>query len=78
LRQDRVPRCCRRGESPRFRDEPLFRDYLRTHRDAADEYGELKRRLAKEFEQDREGYTAAKAEFIRGTVHRALHHLGAD
>jgi GrpB-like predicted nucleotidyltransferase (UPF0157 family) len=57
--------------SPRFRDELAFRDYLRTHSDVAEEYGALKRRLAKEFEHDREAYTDAKAEFISATVRRA-------
>jgi GrpB-like predicted nucleotidyltransferase (UPF0157 family) len=58
------------ADSPRFRDELAFRDYLRTHRDVAKEYGALKRRLAKEFEHDREAYTDSKAEFIRATVQR--------
>jgi GrpB-like predicted nucleotidyltransferase (UPF0157 family) len=60
--------------SPRFRDELAFRDYLRTHRDVAEEYGALKRRLAKELEYDREAYTDAKSEFIRATVQRAADH----
>jgi GrpB-like predicted nucleotidyltransferase (UPF0157 family) len=59
--------------SSRFRDELAFRDYLRNHRDTAQEYGALKRRLAKDLEHDREAYTQAKAEFIRATVRRALH-----
>jgi len=58
--------------SSRFRDELVFRDYLRTHRDVAEEYGALKRRLAKEFEHDREAYTDAKTEFISATVQRAV------
>ena len=41
-----------------------FRDYLRLHADAAREYAELKRRLAKEFSNDREAYTRGKDEFI--------------
>ncbi len=60
------------ADSPRFRDELAFRDYLRAHRDVAEEYGALKRRLAKELEHDREAYTDAKSEFIRATVQRAL------
>ncbi len=63
------------ADSPRFRDELAFRDYLRAHRDVAEEYGTLKRRLAKELEHDREAYTDAKAEFILATVHRAAAHL---
>jgi GrpB-like predicted nucleotidyltransferase (UPF0157 family) len=57
--------------SQRFRDELAFRDYLRVHRDVAEEYGALKRRLAEEFTYDREAYTEAKGEFIRAVVGRA-------
>jgi GrpB-like predicted nucleotidyltransferase (UPF0157 family) len=57
--------------SPRFREELAFRDYLRTHPDAARSYGALKRRLARQYEHDREGYTAAKSGFIREVIDRA-------
>jgi GrpB-like predicted nucleotidyltransferase (UPF0157 family) len=59
------------ADGKRFRDELAFRDYLRAHGDVAEEYGELKRRLAEEFRHDREAYTEAKGEFIRGVVDRA-------
>jgi GrpB-like predicted nucleotidyltransferase (UPF0157 family) len=58
--------------SPRFRDELAFRDYLRAHKDVAEEYEALKRRLAEEFRNDREAYTEAKTEFIRAAVGRAV------
>lgn len=64
--------------SRRFRDELAFRDYLRAHAGAAAEYGALKRRLAGEFEHDREGYTEAKGEFIRAIVQRAIDEPGRD
>jgi GrpB-like predicted nucleotidyltransferase (UPF0157 family) len=57
--------------SRRYVDELAFRDYLRGHRDVADEYAALKRDLAREFAEDREAYTAAKADFIRATVEHA-------
>jgi GrpB-like predicted nucleotidyltransferase (UPF0157 family) len=57
-------------DSARFRDELAFRDHLRGHPDVAEEYARLKRRLANAFEHDREAYTAAKADFIRGVVDR--------
>jgi GrpB-like predicted nucleotidyltransferase (UPF0157 family) len=57
--------------SRRFRAELAFRDYLRGHANVAREYGALKRRLAEEFEGDREAYTAAKGDFIRAAVDRA-------
>jgi GrpB-like predicted nucleotidyltransferase (UPF0157 family) len=58
-------------DGARFRDELAFRDYLRAHGDVAAGYGELKRRLAEEFTNDREAYTEAKGEFIRAVVGRA-------
>jgi len=42
----------------------LFRDYLRTHRETAQEYERLKRALAAQYRDDRSGYTDAKTEFI--------------
>jgi GrpB-like predicted nucleotidyltransferase (UPF0157 family) len=42
----------------------IFRDYLIEHPDVAEEYSNLKRRLADEFPNDRVGYTQAKTEFI--------------
>jgi len=42
-----------------------FRDHLRRNPTVAAEYAELKRRLAKEHEFDREAYTEAKGPFIR-------------
>ncbi len=49
----------------------LFRDYLRLHPDVAGQYYELKKRLAKEFGVDPEGYLAGKAEFIESVLARA-------
>ena len=47
-----------------WRRHLAFRDYLRGHPEACDEYAALKRRLAAEFGSDTEGYTEAKTEFI--------------
>jgi GrpB-like predicted nucleotidyltransferase (UPF0157 family) len=60
------------ADSPRFRHELAFRDYLRSDPGAAREYGALKRDLAGKFEHDREAYTAAKADFIHAAIERAL------
>ncbi len=54
----------------------VFRDYLRTHPEDAARYMELKHRLAVEFGDDREGYTAAKEGFVREITDRAL--FGVD
>jgi GrpB-like predicted nucleotidyltransferase (UPF0157 family) len=56
--------------SARFRSELAFRDYLRAHREVADEYAALKRRLAAQFEHDREAYTEAKGDFIGDVLAR--------
>lgn len=45
-------------------DEILFRDYLNAHPDVVKEYERLKLGLWKKFEHDRDGYTAAKTEFV--------------
>jgi GrpB-like predicted nucleotidyltransferase (UPF0157 family)/chloramphenicol 3-O-phosphotransferase len=51
------------GEQP-LADHIQFRDYLRSNPQAAREYGELKRALADEHRNDRQGYTDAKNNFI--------------
>jgi GrpB-like predicted nucleotidyltransferase (UPF0157 family) len=56
--------------SERFRDELALRDHLRAHPETASEYAALKRRLASQFEHDREAYTAAKATFIENVLGR--------
>ena len=52
----------------RFDDELAFRDLLRSDPATAAEYQALKRRLAVEFENDRDGYTDAKAGFIAASL----------
>lgn len=56
--------------------EPLlahlaFRDHLREHPEVAEEYAELKRRLAERYRDDRLGYTDAKSEFVADVLRRA-------
>ena len=46
-------------------EELRFRDYLIANPIVASEYADLKRRLILDYEYDRDGYTDAKAEFIR-------------
>lgn len=43
----------------------LFRDYLRKHKKAIQEYNELKEKLAKKYKNDRDTYTAQKHSFIQ-------------
>lgn len=42
----------------------LFRDFLRTHPQAAQQYETLKRKLAAEFRNDRDRYTDSKTPLI--------------
>ena len=49
----------------------LFRDYLITHPEAATEYAKLKRRLFKDYEHNRDGYTEAKGAFIKKIIGKA-------
>ncbi len=46
-------------------DELYFRDYLTEHPEAAREYEEMKLRLWREFEHNRDAYTDAKTAFVR-------------
>lgn len=46
-------------------DELYFRDYLMIHEEVAKKYGELKQKLKKQYEHNRDGYTEAKTEFIK-------------
>ena len=43
----------------------LFRDFLRSHPEKAQEYHRLKKELASRYVHDREAYTEAKASFVR-------------
>jgi GrpB-like predicted nucleotidyltransferase (UPF0157 family) len=49
-----------------------FRDHLRAHPEAAAEYAELKRKLARQYRLDREKYTDEKGPFIARIVDLAL------
>ena len=57
------------GRSSRlFEDHLLFRNYLRAHPAAADEYARLKRGLAARFRDDRASYTRGKQTFFDTVV----------
>ncbi len=53
-------------------DGLAFRDYLRTHPTAAEQYADLKRKLASRHLADREAYTDSKAQFVREITKQAL------
>jgi GrpB-like predicted nucleotidyltransferase (UPF0157 family) len=54
----------------------LFRDYLRTHPEAAEAYYQLKRQMAARFSPDRNAYTDSKTQFIRSVEDRARRERG--
>lgn len=56
-------------------DEIFFRDYLNSHPDIAKDYERLKLRLCKEYEHDRDAYTAAKTEFVKKYTDQAKQSL---
>ena len=54
-----------------WNDRIVFRNYLRSHPEAADEYARFKHVLAERFRDDREAYTRAKTDFISAMLERA-------
>ena len=54
------------------RDHRAFRDYLRSHADAAAEYAALKRELAVKHPFDREAYILGKTAFVERVLELAL------
>ena len=59
-------------------DEIAFRDYLNAHPAVAKDYERLKLSLWKPFEHDRDGYTAAKTDFVRKYTALAVENNGPD
>lgn len=54
-----------------WRNDLLFRDYLRKNKERAQQYVKLKKTLAAKFADDRTIYTSSKAEFIHKTIKMA-------
>ncbi len=57
--------------SPRWREQPAFRDALRADTTSATRYGQLERALAAEHPDDREAYTEGKAGLVRAALDEA-------
>ncbi|MCH5325357.1 MAG: GrpB family protein [Eubacterium sp.] len=57
-------------------DELYFRDYMNDNPLSAKRYEELKLSLWKQFEHDRDGYTAAKTDFVAEQTDKAKKHYG--
>lgn len=60
-----------RVDSSFWHDHRTFRDWLRTHPDAAAAYMALKRELAARFPADREAYINGKTAFVMGVLQEA-------
>ena len=56
-------------------DELVFRDYLKANPEIAQEYAQLKQKLAIEYKNDREQYTSGKTEFIKREIKPARQEL---
>jgi GrpB-like predicted nucleotidyltransferase (UPF0157 family) len=54
-----------------WRNTLLFRDYLCSHPDKANEYAQLKQQLALQFPQDREAYLDGKTAFVTRVIRLA-------
>jgi GrpB-like predicted nucleotidyltransferase (UPF0157 family) len=57
-------------------DRLLFRDYLIEHPDVAEEYSQLKNRLAATYPHDRLAYTEGKTEFVVRVMEEAKRYYG--
>lgn len=57
-------------------DELYFRDYLNEHPDIAEAYQQLKLKLWRQYEYDRDAYTKAKTEFIKRQTEKARKQYG--
>ena len=65
---------CPQG-SPALERHLLMRDYLRKHAEAAREYAEVKRRLARKYSDNRAKYQLAKSEFVDALLEKARQEL---
>ena len=56
----------------------IFREYLRLHPEAMQEYYQLKKGLAEQYKTDRDQYTDAKAPFVKSIVRAAIEEAFAE
>jgi len=57
--------------SKEWKNNILFRDYLKTHPDVLKQYNQLKKELAEKYRNDRVAYTNAKHPFIIDVIQKA-------
>ena len=56
----------------------LFRDYLRSNQNTAEEYKELKRNLLQRLRGNRKAYQAAKSDFVETVIRKSRLDRGSD
>lgn len=59
-------------DNAEFSKHIRFRDYLRSHPEEAQKYGDLKRELAQQYENDRAAYTNAKGVFVNRVLNTLM------
>lgn len=62
--------------SKRYKDTIAFRNYLRKHEEAMQEYEELKKDLATKYADNRKMYTSSKNEYIKSIIKKAYKEQG--
>ena len=62
--------------SKRYKDTIAFRNYLRKHEEAMQEYEELKNDLATKYADNRKMYTSSKNEYIKSIIKKAYKEKG--
>lgn len=55
----------------KWKVDQLFRDHLRSHPQEVERYGQLKKRLAQAYPEDRQKYSDGKDAFIKSTILKA-------
>lgn len=62
-------------DSERYKETIIFRNYLRTHKDALKDYENLKKDLAIKYKDNRKMYTESKRDFIREMIERSKNEM---
>lgn len=62
-------------DSPELYRQLLFRDYLRKHKDARNEYADLKQSLAELYRHDIDSYVDGKHVFVEDIIKKAQEEL---
>ncbi len=61
-----------------WKNQIIFRDYLRNNRGVIKEYNELKKELAEKYKDDRKKYVSGKDKFIKSVIKEAKQKYGKN